>query len=99
MSIKIEKESENRLKRQVWEFNFHYDSWGCKISLLEYSEQERATTRHKFKTNEKRHYEGWRKDRFKMQREDIPLPEEVVAELKNEIYKAINKAISEIGEG
>lgn len=45
MKIEVSRENQDRLSRKFWVFD--YDS--VQLRLLSYHEQERATTRHKFK--------------------------------------------------
>lgn len=93
MLIKIERLTSDRLECQLWEFrlNINYSA-ACKISLSKYVEQERKTTRHKFIEKRNRIYEGNRYNGMTMKKSDVPLPDDVVEDVKNSFKASIDSA-------
>lgn len=90
--IKIERLSSDNLERQEWEFNISFSFHNeIKLWVSKYVEQERKTTRHKFRDKFKRIYDGNRTNDFlTMKRKNIPIFDDVIREVKDKFKSMID---------
>lgn len=72
--VEVIRESDSRLKRDVWRFWYLDSAHALRIS--EFSQQARPSTRHKFRS----HVSWSRYDKRRNTLENPPLPEDVRAE-------------------
>ena len=73
-SVEVIRESDSRLKRDVW--NFFYLDGAHALKLYKMKQQARPTTRHKFQT----HNHWSRYDQRRNTIDTVPLPEDVQRE-------------------
>jgi len=91
MKLIIERSTPDKLNKEVWEFVVNTNLSFMRLVLTRYVQQERKTTRHKFQSLNSRLYEGNRpNDHRRLRREDVPLPEDVINEVRSVLKAMIN---------
>lgn len=97
----IERLSEDRLKRRFWQFSFYTPNFGrgnnVTARLDFYAEQERATTRHKFKTVQRNRWERSNQRGYwsGLEAKDVPMPDDVLEEVRRSLTVTIQSAEQE----
>ena len=94
MKVRLEKLSEDKLSRVVWEFYFNCDVCShTKFVLDEYRVQSRETIRKRTWESHKVYLRigdtRWCPSGVKVEAKDVPLTAEIVAEAKAQLIKQI----------
>lgn len=92
----ITRESEDRLSRKVWKFRISTRAGSgarVDIHLNWYSEETRATTRHKFRADVSGIWDSFdqRSYRSGIKAKDVPLPDDVIEEAKRSLEITVHR--------
>lgn len=99
--MEIVRESEDALSREVWRFSLHTPSFGRKEAvnvLVEfYGREKRATKRHKFVSDQHFRFSNWHRRKYDsgIDATAVPLPEDVIAEIKSRIVVLVHPAAAD----
>jgi hypothetical protein len=96
VEIEVERVAEDKLARQVWAFSVLAD-WsvkGVRVRLTEWREQQRQTYRHKWEpvgeAYRHRQHNGHHHCGFRRPAAEVPVPEDVLKEVKLKILQGLD---------
>lgn len=87
MRIEVVREAPDRLSRQVWDVRLDTERQALRLHLMEYGDYTRPSARHGWRT--KGYYSCIFRNSANLPADDVPLPDDVIAEAKARVVEAV----------
>lgn len=91
--MEVERQSEDGLAREVWyvRISTPYAYGVVNAVVCGYDREKRASKRHKFKPDPAYHLDKFDRRRNGVAPKDVPLPEDVIAEIKQRVTVVVHR--------